>query len=659
MTEIMIRVNECSHRDRPSLWVWTLLACGTSLMTLALTADAAAPHPTTIPVDRGAYVFGDSSSDMGNLYLTPGLVGDAPPTSFIANGWTRESNGLVWNEHLAPGMRPVNAGPPYGNRLNFAHSNATTGQGDTTLTDLDTYDYGVLRQLDRFKGLLSDRKISVRPDDLFFVNAGPNDLMNALFAAQGDPMAAVTTMAANLTGTARSLFQAVAKHVFVWDIPHIEQAPQFNSSTIPDETQPLLAQIRSAMKLMSDSGRTALNTALAQVAVPADASLVTVRLSKLQTHLATHARQLGFARPVTEGCIDIYTATVCSSDRAVQNQYLFIDNLHLTAPAQAYEAAYYATLVDQILGGVNRRAARLADIGVDAGRLAADLGNAGLAGNDGKREGFGLFADSGWQRRDAGKDAATARQTVKAAIAGFSYSDGDGWRIALGGGPLNGSGRFQAGGGFDLSGGLASLQVANDIGALRLRSSLGHAWFDLSHITRPGGLPTLTPKADSRGEADSFAFHAAWHIDLDGLFLEPGIGFGLDEASIKSYAEQDGAGLEMKIGRLKRSDWTATAGLAAGFGPVTLSDNVRLSGRVEATYIRHLDRPGTATMAELIDNTARPISLFVGDGPRDRAAIAPELSVSLGDNATLSIRYAKQLRGDKGDAARAGFAWRF
>jgi len=655
----MIRVTATHHFVPPTLSVRALLACGTTLIALALTADAAEQHPASMPAGRGAYVFGDSSSEMGNLYLTPGLVGEAPPTSYIANGWTRESNGLIWNERLAPGMRPVNAGPPYGNRLNFAHSNATTGQGDVSSDDLNVYDYGVLRQVERFQALRAAGQITVRPDDLFFVNAGPNDLMNALFADEGDPAAVVASMTANLTGTARSLFQAGAKRVFVWDIPYIDQAPQFNSSTIPDDAQPLLTQIRGAMKALSDTARTALDTALSQVAVPADANLVTVRLSKLQEHLATNAKQLGFTRPVTEGCIDIYAETVCSSDRAVQNQFLFIDNLHLTAPAQAYEAAYYATLVDQVLGGVNRRAARMSDTGIDAGRLAADLGQAGIAGTDGRRDGFGLFADSGWRRRDAGGDGATARQTVKAAIAGLSYDDGDGWRIALGGGPLEGTGRFQAGGGFDVKGGIASVQVANTIGPVRLRSSLGHAWFDLDRITRPGGLPTLTPRGDSQGEANSYGFSAAWHIDLGDLFIEPGLRFGLDEASVKSYAERDGAGLEMKIGRMKRSDWTATAGLTAGVGPLTLSPGIRLSGQVEATYTRHLDRPGTGTLTDLIDNTARPVSLFVGDGPRDRVSVAPALSLSLGDRATLSVRYATQVRGDKGDTVRAGLAWRF
>ncbi|OYQ37293.1 hypothetical protein CHU95_01920 [Niveispirillum lacus] len=655
----MIRVTATHRFDRPTLSVRALLACGTALITLALTADATEQHPSTLPAGRGAYVFGDSSSEMGNLYLTPGLVGAAFPTSYIANGWTRESNGPIWNELLAPGMRPVNAGGPYGNRVNFAHSNATTGMGNITVTDLNEYDYGVLRQLGRFQGLLAARQISVQPGDLFFINAGPNDLMNALFAEEGDPAATVASLVSNLTGTSRNLFQAGAKHVFVWDIPHIEQAPQFNSSTIPPQAQAGLAQIRGAMKALSDTARTALDTGLSQVAVPADASLVTVRLSKLQEHLSSNAKQLGFTRPATEGCIDIYAETVCSSDRAVQNQFLFIDNLHLTAPAQAYEAAYYATLVDQVLGGVNRRAARLSDIGIDAGRLAADLGQAGMAGADGKRQGFGLFADSGWRRRDAGGDGALAQQTVKAAIAGMSYADHDGWRIALGGGPLEGTGRFQAGGGFDLTGAIASVQVTNNIGRLQLRSSLGHAWFDLDRITRPGGIPTLTPRGDSQGEASSYAFTAAWHVDMGDLFIEPGLGFGLDEASVKSYAERNGAGLEMKIDRMKRSDWTATASLKAGFRPVNLSPNIRLSGQVEASYTRHLDRPGTATLADLIDNTARPVSLFVGDGPRDRVSVAPTLSLSGGDSTTLSVSYATQIRGDKGDAVRAGLAWRF
>lgn len=326
-------------------------------------------------------------------------------------------------------------------------------------------------------------------------------------------------------------------------------------------------------------------------------------------------------------------------------------------PVPMGSPALSAAAVAAVPAGVNQRAARRSDIAVDVGQLTAALGASGLAGNDGRRAGFGLFADGGWRRRDAGTQGDLARQTVKAAVAGLTYADGDGWRLALGAGPVDGSARFRAGGGFDLSGTAASLQVANTIGALRLSSRLGHAWFDLDGVTRAGALSA--PQGDGKGESNSFAFKAAWHVDLDTLFLEPALGVALDEVRVKSYAETNAGGPAIKVDRMKRSDWTAAAGLTLGFHPVELAPGLRLSGQMEAAYIRNLDRPGTATRASFIDNAPRPLSLFVGDGPRDRLMLAPELSLAIGDNAVLSVRYSRQFRGDEAHMVSAGLSWRF
>lgn len=644
---------------RPRVAAEGLLTFGVACLLTAIPAQAADTHPATVSAGRGAYVFGDSAAEMGNLYLVPGLVGDAPATSYIADGWTRESNGPVWNERLAPGMRPVNAGGPHGNRVNFAHSNATTGLGNIATVDLTDYDFGVQRQLDRFRSLIADGKVKVGSTDLFFVEAGPNDLMNSLFDPNADAADTVRSMASNLAGAARQLFATGARTVLVWDIPHIEQAPNFNSTTLPADQQPLLALVRQAIKEMSDAGRATLDKELAAVKAPDGGNLVTVRLSRLQEHLVANARQLGFTRPVTEGCIDTFTQAVCSTDRAVQNQYLFIDHLHLAAPAQAYEAAYYATLIDQIDGGVNRRAARLADIGIDAARLSAGLAAAGLNATQAKSEGFALFADSGWSRRKAAGDGADATLTVKAATAGIAYGDGDGWRLALGGGPLDGHARYSAGGRFSLSGGQVVVQGANQWGAFHLRSSISHAWYELSDITRPGGLPTLMPTADSKGESDSLSLKAAWRLDAGGLYLEPGIGVDWDRAKVNAYRERDGAGLEMAVERLSREEWAAAASLSAGFEPVDLGSSLHLSGRLNLNYRRLLERPGTSTTASLIDNTARPIHQFIPDGKRDRVSVEPALHLAIGDNAVLSVRYAGQVTGEGQDVVRAGFAWRF
>src|SRR5512136_343092 len=50
------------------------------------------------PTFSGMWIFGDSLSDVGNLYLATG--GTQPPASNYWQG--RSSNGPVWVEYLAP-----------------------------------------------------------------------------------------------------------------------------------------------------------------------------------------------------------------------------------------------------------------------------------------------------------------------------------------------------------------------------------------------------------------------------------------------------------------------------------------------------------------------------------------------------------------------------
>lgn len=110
-------------------------------LLLALAASVAA-----MPAAAGTFVFGDSSVEQGNLYALPGLGRRGGPW-WAPDGFSRESNGPIWIERLAPGIRPE-AGAPAGSRsVNFAWSGATSGSDNIAAPIAGT---GFGAQIDRF-----------------------------------------------------------------------------------------------------------------------------------------------------------------------------------------------------------------------------------------------------------------------------------------------------------------------------------------------------------------------------------------------------------------------------------------------------------------------------------------------------------------------------
>lgn len=139
----------------------------------------------------GVYAFGDSSLEQGNFFVLPDGVGQAaaPPSPpyFQRDGFIRDSNGPVWVEIAFPGIRPVKAGAPYGRRVNFGFDGARTGTGSINERGEGT---GVLAQVGMFETLRASGDISPTADDVFVIDAGPNDVFHALFFAPGDPAVA-------------------------------------------------------------------------------------------------------------------------------------------------------------------------------------------------------------------------------------------------------------------------------------------------------------------------------------------------------------------------------------------------------------------------------------------------------------------------------------
>lgn len=165
-----------------------------SFIMVALTTSITNSH-TSI---NELYVFGDSLSDIGNVFnATEGFHPSSPP---YFQG--RFSNGLVWVEYLASGL----ALTPKQN-TNFAYGGATTGSGNLNgipdlLTQVDSF-IKVYQQVDK--------------NALYILWAGANDYLHGM----SNPSLSIN----NISQAIQSLAKAGAKKILVANLPDLGNIP--------------------------------------------------------------------------------------------------------------------------------------------------------------------------------------------------------------------------------------------------------------------------------------------------------------------------------------------------------------------------------------------------------------------------------------------------
>lgn len=309
------------------LLVGCLLGCG-----------AAASAPV------GVYAFGDSALEQGNFYTLPDGVGAAaaPPSPpyFSKGGFIRDSNGPVWVEIAYPGMRPVRAGAPYGRRVNFGFDGARTGTGSINAGGVGT---GVLAQVRMFEKLRASGDISPQADDIYVIDAGPNDVFQAIFFAPSDPSVAARKAARNLTDAAMMLVKDGARYVFVNDFADTGLAPIFLS---------VAPEVGKTATFASAVGSAALHAAVRALNGTLGREAIVILPSRsVVARVVAHPVSFGFSN-AKDPCFDAAKGTACAADRTGQDRYLFWDVAgHPTVAGQRLLAALYLGTINYVVGG--------------------------------------------------------------------------------------------------------------------------------------------------------------------------------------------------------------------------------------------------------------------------------------------------------------------
>ncbi len=233
------------------------------------------------------YVFGDSLSDVGNVFRTTG--GMYPPNPSYYQG--RYSNGRVWVEYLSDRLNL--SSPPTNN---FAWGGATTGSNG--------YVPSLLTQVQSF----IQANPQINPDALYVLWAGANDYL------QGASNATVPVQ--NVTQAIASLADVGAKKILVANLPDLGQLPatrtSANSTSLSALTGAHNQGLRRSLKLLTQKH--------------SDLEIATLDADALYREARSNPKTFGLSNTI---------AACFSGSRACGNpdEFLFWDGIHPTTAA--------------------------------------------------------------------------------------------------------------------------------------------------------------------------------------------------------------------------------------------------------------------------------------------------------------------------------------
>lgn len=189
---------------------------GAALCSLVMDSAFPSRRPPASPV----YVFGDSLSDVGNLYRQSS--GAVPPATRYFEG--RFCDGPVWVETLVEELTGKHLLPSTGgfqldagDNVSFAYGGAGTGLANITPDDRFTVP-GMLGQVDLYRRALAQQGVPVPAEAMAVVCGGANDY---LFAGNRNPLVAVR----NLARTVRELHALGMRRFLVPNLPNLGATP--------------------------------------------------------------------------------------------------------------------------------------------------------------------------------------------------------------------------------------------------------------------------------------------------------------------------------------------------------------------------------------------------------------------------------------------------
>lgn len=264
------------------------------------------PLKATAANFKEIYIFGDSLSDVGNVFnVSEAALGQGlPPPPYFSG---RFSNGPVWVEYLTQklGLTPT----PYidvatgGNTptegINFAFGGATTGNTNTVIPGLLP---GLEQQINNFTVV----NTSANADALYIVWAGANDYLGGGIT---DP----TVPLNNLSTAVTSLYNVGARNIMVVNLPDLGRLPGTSGNS----------QSASRLSTLSSAHNSGYSANLDFLSQTLDINIIPLDVNSLLNRMIAAPGEFSFTN-VTTSCLT--TVSICPNP----NEYLFWDDIHPT-----------------------------------------------------------------------------------------------------------------------------------------------------------------------------------------------------------------------------------------------------------------------------------------------------------------------------------------
>jgi phospholipase/lecithinase/hemolysin len=278
-----------------------ILATGVFILSLIFPLKVSAQNNDEI------YVFGDSLSDIGNVFNTTG--GIIPPNPTYFNG--RFSNGPVWVEYLASDL-----GLELNLNNNFAYGGATTGSKNIGIASLP----GLQQQINSF----TSANQAGNPNALYVIWAGVNDYVDYFFGDIPNPNQAVN----NLSVAVTSLAAIGAKNFLVVNLPDLGKFPvtggnNQDSSLLSTFTNEHNSSLSANLNFLSEE-------------LSPNINIIPLDVNSLFNRIIADPGEFGFTN-VTESCIgDLSVVSINVPKQpvaCVPDKFLFWDQIHPTTAA--------------------------------------------------------------------------------------------------------------------------------------------------------------------------------------------------------------------------------------------------------------------------------------------------------------------------------------
>jgi phospholipase/lecithinase/hemolysin len=306
----------------------------------------------------GIYAFGDSLTDVGNIYAATG--GAAPAAPYVNGQFT---NGNVWVQDLASdlGIAPLTPSLPGG--TDYAYGTAESGVTAFNTSAPNTDLTGATGQLAQYQATHA----MADPNALYTIWIGANDLSDMLTGQLPSQYAADSgEVIGNIYAAVNTFAGMGAKNFLIVTVPDLGKTPEVLAAG-PAES--------AGASFLTNSFDTGMTNGIPLLAAADSVNISVLNTFSLLDTIVADPASYGFSN-VTQPCLTGEVNYAGGTPCANPSQYLFWDELHPTA-------AGHEIVADEALALITPEPASISLIAV------------------------GLIGLALWRRRSAGGQAAT------------------------------------------------------------------------------------------------------------------------------------------------------------------------------------------------------------------------------------------------------------